>query len=339
MLRFFRTSTKLLTGIVIAGALFSAAAQPAAAQSAIPDADPAVPEGNETLVIGGGLPFGLYFPLAGSLCRLIETSPDGGNCAVASLPDSSAAISAIQSRRVPFALVQSDWLHHAVRGTSRYQEVGPAQELRSVLSFYAESFTVLVRSEGAVQTLGDLDEKRVSVGPIGSYRTIVGDAALEAVGLDRDDLAEESTEPVVNALDRLCEGQLDAIFAMAVHPAELISDAARRCGVMALSLSDDTLSKLRDALQGYSEVVIPAQTYAGQEAPVRTIGLRTVLVTTASASPTLVAQTTATIAQGLDRLNAAHPAFRPIAPDDLAVGAQFAPLHPSAAQVLGVSSQ
>ena len=339
MPRFLSVKSFFCAGLLAMAGLIGSAVAPVQAQTTIPGADLPGPAGGSTLIIGGGLPFGLYFPLAGTLCRLVETGSQGSPCAVASLADSSAAISALQSGRVPFALVQSDWLHHAVQGTSRFREVGPAQDLRTVSSFFTEAFTILVRATGPIQQLEDLDDKRVSVGPDGSYRAIIADAALDSAGLDRDDLVEASVEPVVNALGRLCDGQLDAVVAMAVHPAELISSAARRCGVVPLSMSEDEVAELLDSLLGYAAVEIPARTYTGQAAPVRTVGLRTVLATTVNTNPTLVSQLTSTIARGLARLNGAHPTFSAITADDLAMGARFAPLHPSAAQVLGVASQ
>lgn len=298
-----------------------------------------LPGSGTQLLIGGGLPFGLYFPLAGTLCRLVETGASPRACAVASLPDSAAAILTLQDGRMPFALVQSDWLYHAVQGTSRYREVGPALELRSVAAFYTEAITIFVKATGPVKSLKDLAGKRVSVGAANSYRGILADAALGVADLSRDDLAEASAEPVAAAIERLCDGRSDAVVLMAVHPAESLLEAGRRCGVTPMSFSDAEVAEMLSSLLGYAEVIIPAKTYAGQAVPVKTIGLRPVLVTTADADPALVASLTSTIARGLARLNSAHPAFSAIRIDDLVAASQFAPLHPAAAQALGVSGQ
>ena len=315
---------------------FLTATSPASAQSASTGLDLSIPGGDDDRVlIGGGLPFGLYFPLAGTLCRLMETESVPRSCAVASLSDSAAAIAALQEGRMPFAIVQSDWLYHAVQGSSRYRDVGPAGELRSVAAFYTEAFTVFVKATGPISRLSDLDGKRASLGAPGSYRGILADAALDIVGLDRDDLSEASGEPVVSAIDRLCDGQTDAVIVMAVHPADLLTAAGRRCGITPLSFSDDEVSDLLGVLQGYSEVTIPAKTYPGQSVSVRTVGLRPVLTTTVDADPALVADLTTALTRGLSRLNASHPAFATIKVEDLASATLFAPLHPAAAQALG----
>lgn len=331
---------KGLPGAVAALALLIAVgAAPASAQSTGSSVDLAPPGGQERLLIGGGLPFGLYFPLAGTVCRLVETGPSPQPCAVASLPDSAAAIAALQSGDMPFAIVQSDWLHHAVQGTSRYRETGPAGSLRAVAAFYTEAFSIFVKSTGPIATLDDLDEKRVSVGPSGSYRGILADVALDAAGLDREDLTAASAEPVVDAIERLCEGETDAVVVMAVHPAELLASAGRRCGIAPLSLTDGEVDDMLGSLPGYAGYTIPARTYPGQAVPVRTVGLRPILTTMAGVDAGRVEALTTAVTRGLARLNASHPAFATVTIDDLTETGAFAPMHPGAARALGVSGQ
>jgi TRAP transporter TAXI family solute receptor len=330
-----------LAGAVAALVLLIAAPPPpAAAQSAGASVDLSLPgAAGDRLLIGGGLPFGLYFPMAGTLCRLVETGPAPQPCAVASLPDSAAAIAALQAGEMPYAIVQSDWLHHAVQGTSRYRETGPAGSLRAVAAFYTEAFSVFVKSTGPIATLDDLDEKRVSVGPAGSYRGILADVALDAAGLDREDLAAASAEPVMEAIERLCNGETDAVVVMAVHPAELLASAGRRCGIAPLSLTDGEVDDMLSSLPGYAGYTIPARTYPGQTVPVRTVGLRPVLTTMAGVDAARVEALTTAITRGLARLNAAHPAFSTVTVDDLTETAAFAPMHPGAARALGVTGQ
>jgi len=328
-----------LAAAILASATMSFYSGHALAQSATPSVELSIPGNDTVMLIGGGLPFGLYFPLAGSICRLLETGVSSQPCAVVSLPDSAQAIDALRSGAVPFALVQSDWLHHAVNGTSRYQETGAVANLRSVSGFYAESFTVFVSATGPIRNLEGLEGQRVSIGGADSYRGILGTAALDAAGLDTDDLAEVSAEPVVGAIERLCEGQTDAVVVMAAHPAELLANAGRRCGITPLSFSDSEVTDLLDQLPGYAEVVIPARTYPGQTVPIRTVGLVPVLVTLETMDQGIVAGVTRAIAQGLSRLNAAHPAFSTISVGHLEAGLGFAPPHSGALSVLGTSGQ
>lgn len=325
--------------LVAVVALSFASVRPNAADAQSTNIDLAIPGATDRLVIGGGMPFGLYFPLAGTICRLLETSAAPKPCAVASVTDSAAALEEVQSGRLPFAVVQSDWLHHAVQGSSRYTETGPDTNLRAVVGFYAEAFSIFVKATGPIKELDDLDEMRVSLGAPTSYRGILADAALDVAGLDRDDLAEATEEPVIAAIERLCEGRTDAIVAIAVHPAELLASAATRCGIVPLPMSADEAAEFLDMLPGYAAASIPARTYAGQTQDVNTVGLRPVLVTTQQADPDTVIGLTTAITRGLGLLNASHPAYARIGINDLSSASLFAPLHPAAARALGVPGQ
>ena len=72
------------------------------------------------IVIGGGRPFGLYYPEAGAICHLFTRAEGADRCLVDSFENSVDALSALRDGHVDFALVQSDWQQHAVKGTSLF---------------------------------------------------------------------------------------------------------------------------------------------------------------------------------------------------------------------------
>ena len=158
-----------------AGALLVAGAAGATAQQeTAPDQSPAN-GARGPVVLGGGVPFGLYFPLAGAICRLLEG--EGHGCVVAPLSDSEAAIEALQRAEVQLALVQSDWLAHAVAGTSRFSEAGPAETLRAVAALHGEGLVILVRDGDGIDAPEALEGARLSRGPDESSRPVLGSIA------------------------------------------------------------------------------------------------------------------------------------------------------------------
>ena len=292
------------------------------------------PNGRDTVLVGGGLPFGLYFPVAGAVCRLLETGIESRDCAVVSLSDSATAIDALNEGRTDFAMVQSDWLHHAVNGTSRFRESGPTENLRAVAVFHEEAFVLFTREGAGIRTLSDLEGRRAALGPASGYRGLLSDTALDAVGLDRDDLEEATEETVGEAIDRLCAEETDAVAVIAAHPTAVLASAASRCDIVPISFSDENVETVVSNLPGYTPVVLPAGTYEGQNEPVHTIGLRAVLATTLDVEEPLVEALAKAIRDGVDRLSAAHLALSRLNAGNLGALTGIAPLHPAAQSII-----
>ncbi len=296
------------------------------------DALPSLLGGGDRIVIGGGLPFGLYYPIAGTLCRTME-SPDNAGCAVAPLSDSAAALRALQDGKVDMAIVQSDWLHHAVNGTSRFQDAGPADDLMSVAALHGEAFVFVTRTSTPPLVLKDLEGRRIEAGPENSYRGLLGRVALGAGDIDEDDIAVMGTAALPQAMTALCQNQTDAVSLMAAHPSDALVQAAATCDAVPMSFTKPTVDALLRLLPGYAEITIPAGTYETQVEPARTVGVRAVLVTTRNADPAMVGKVAAALKANVTRLAAAHRALNGLTISEMQRASAFAPLHPAAAQV------
>ena len=313
-----------------------AAAGGAQAQTDSGDPLPALLGGGERVVIGGGLPFGLYFPIAGTLCRALE-DPDGGGCAVAPLSDSAAALRALRDGKVDLAIVQSDWLHHAVNGTSRFQDAGPADDLVSIAALHGEAFVFVTRTATPSLILEDLEGRRVEAGPENSYRGLLGRVALNAGGIDDDDLAILGDAVLPRAMAALCRNQTDAVSLMAAHPSDALVQVAAECDATPMSFDKETVDKLLRLLPGYAAMTLPAGTYETQTAPVTTVGVRAVLVTTRDADPAMVGRIAGAMRANVRRLAGAHRALAGLSVAEMLRASAFAPLHPAAATALGAA--
>lgn len=286
------------------------------------------------ITIGGGVPFGLYYPLAGAICQLIERqggSEDAGaarSCRVASLSDSAAAIAALQQAEVDLALVQSDWLAHAAAGTSRFQEAGPAEDLRSVAALHGEGLVMMVRAGEGLERPADLQGLRVSRGAEQSYRALLTYALLGAVDLSTDDLAMATAEPVADGLAKLCRAEVDAVAAITARPAQAAAAAPAGCAVAYLTIDPDAAEEAAADMPGVEALLLPLDGPDGRR--LSSFGMTAVLAASANADPAVVADAARAILSGARDLAALHPALSTIAPERLERAADFAPLHPAA---------
>ncbi|MEL0020505.1 MAG: TAXI family TRAP transporter solute-binding subunit, partial [Rickettsiales bacterium] len=117
------------------------------------------------MIVGGGTPFGYYFGLAGSICAAVNRTTDTGiRCLTVSNDGSAQNIADVDSGKIDFAIVQSDWLYHAANGTSRYRSTGANDELRSVVAVPSEALTILARRSIGAKILTHLGGRRIGYG-------------------------------------------------------------------------------------------------------------------------------------------------------------------------------
>lgn len=304
------------------------------AQQAAQETDASTLNGGVELVIGGGVPFGLYFPLAGAICELMRA--DGAiGCSVAPIDDSADAIEALNTARVELALVQSDWLAHAVEGTSRFSAAGPAEGLRAIAALHGEGLVLLVRTDDGLDTPSDLEGARLSRGPAESYRALLSYALLNAVGLGTDDLAQVGEEAVRDGLAKLCRGETDAVAAVTAMPASIAAAAPAGCAVSFLSIPTDAAAEASDDMPGVEPLSLTIDGAAGEGRRIASFGLTAVLTTTEDTDPAMVERAARMLVEGASMLASQHPALSTIAPGRLGAARRFAPLHPAAEAVLG----
>lgn len=312
---------RVVAGLVLAFAVSAAAS----AQDSLDRAS--------AVVVGGGQPFGLYYPAAGAVCYLYSRSGTSGRCLVDTFADSGEALQALADGRVDFAVVQSDWQQHAVKGTSRFRADGPDEGLRAVFSLHGEAVTLVARRPAGIRTVSDLRDKQVDLGPDETYRSLFMDMILTAEGMERDDLAGTSGLSLAAGLAKLCEGTLDAVSIVAAHPNGVLAEAMARCDLEIVPLTGPAIDKLLRAGRGLATISIPAGLYQSQDQEIRTFGLRATVVTRDTQPTDVVARVAAATMEGLSWLRGRHPAFAPLDPKTMAVSGLSAPLHDGAAAV------
>jgi len=126
--------------------------------------------------------------------------------------------------------------------------------------------------ESGVTDFASMEGKTILLGK-GSFGAREGEKYLKLFGLEgKVNLAEVELS---NAVAALKNGQIDGFVTAGSFPAPNVIEAAASTGVNVISLSDDQVSQSKR-----TELTIPANTYAGQEAPITTTSLPVVAYTT-----------------------------------------------------------
>lgn len=145
-------------------------------------------------------------------------------------------------------------------------------EIRALFPIPSLTMHFVARADAGINSFSDLEGKTVLLGK-GSFGAREGEKYLNLFGLEgKVTLAEVELS---NAVAALKNGQIDAFVTAGSYPAPNVIEAAASMGVTVLSLSEDQVAETKR-----TRLVIPAGTYAGQDADIVTTSLPVVAYTT-----------------------------------------------------------
>lgn len=263
------------------------------------------------LTIGTGPLNGVYYPTGGAICRLLneESGSHGLHCSVQSTSGSLANLKALAQGNIQLALVQSDVLHHAAHGTGPFLGQPPADQLRSLYRLHQESLTLLASATSNINTLADIEGKRVDFGPPGSGERVTSQALLDAMGWQAKSFAPLIPAAASNRLEGLCDGTLDAAFVVAGHPNQAIGDLTGRCKARLIPIEGEQIDRLLKQHPYYQRSRIGANLYPGQTSGINTFAVTAELVALASLPDSEVRTVRDVLSGRLKQFTRLHPAL------------------------------
>jgi len=286
------------------------------------------------VTIGTGSQTGVYYPVGSAMATLINagTTEHGMKASVETTGGSVFNINAVVSGDMDFGIAQADREYQALNGQAEWTETGPLPDLRAVCSLYTEMVNIVAAEDTGARSVADLKGKIVSIGNPGSGQRRNAIDVFTAAGVDweKDIRAEE-----VRASDSaklLQDGRIDAFFFTVGHPAGTFMEAsAGRRKVRFIPITG--MEALIEAQPFYRNAKIPLHLYdqVTNDEPdgVPTIGVTTMLVTSATKDEAMVYEFTKTLFENLDTLRAQHPALEALDPKEMVTG-NTAPHHPGA---------
>ena len=166
---------------------------------------------------------------------------------------------------------------------------------------YQEECHIVVRADSGINTVEELQGKTVSIGEEESGTEQNAKQILAAYGLD-EKLVKEVNLNYTDAAKQLQSGEIDALFCTSGVKTEMIEELANSCGIALLPVDGSAAARLLAAYPAYSQGVIPAGSYNGQDQDVPTIGVKAVLLASDELSENTVKALTKTLYDGVDTL-------------------------------------
>ena len=253
------------------------------------------------MTMGTGGTAGTYYGYGGVLGQYIKKEA-GITVNVVSTDGSKANIQGIDAGNYQLGTVQSDVMAYAWNGTGTFEKEGKMNSFRTVAGLYAEAVQLITMDKN-IKSVADLKGKKVSIGAPGSGVYFNAIDVLKAAGLTEDDIKPQY-QSFADSTDALKDGKIDAAFIVAGPPTPAITELCTTNDAYLVPIDGDVAKNMMEASPFYTEFVIPAKTYKGQEADVKTVTVKATLIVSASASEDDVYKLTAAIFDNIDAITA-----------------------------------
>ena len=287
---------------------------------------PSINAGDYVTIGSGGLG-GVYYPTAGSICRMVNQNDVGFKCVVKSTGGSIYNINNIRSNNLQFGIAQSDWQYHAYKGTSKFKSKGAFKNLRAVFSIHGEPFTMLAREDAEIKNFEDLIAMRVNLGEEGSGTKGTMELAIKAENWTNDTFAQTLNIKTADQPAGLCDGDFDAMAYVVGHPSNTIKTATELCKTKLVNVDDAQIRKLVDSNPFYKFTTIPGGIYANNPDPVSTFGVAATFVTSSDVPEATVYNMVKTVFENFQKFTHLHPAFLHLQMKEMIKDGLSAPLH------------
>lgn len=227
--------------------------------------------------VGTGSTGGTYYPVGAAMAKVWnDTIPDmranaqstGGTAQNLSLLSKGEA-----------EIVFADGLYYfAYEGMGMF-DGKPMKGLRAIAPLYAEPVHFLVAKGSGIKSIKDLKGKRVSVGAVGSGTEITVRALLRANGIDPDKDIRAENLGLSDTASAFADKHIDAGLTVGALGIAGIVEIMTVGTAELIDFEPAVIESLCKELPYYLPFEIPANTYKGQDKPVKAMASWNVLIT------------------------------------------------------------
>jgi TRAP transporter TAXI family solute receptor len=282
------------------------------------------------LSIATGGTGGVYYPLGGGMANVISKYvPE----AEATAEVTSASVDnclLVGGKKADMALVMADVSYDAAQGLNKFKGKLP---LRTLAMLYPNNMHIVSIEGKGIEKPSDLKGKRFSTGAPGSGTEVKCLRVLEAYGINPDkDMARDRLGASESA-GALKDGKIDAYCWDGGIPTASITDLGATPGVkLKLINHGDSVAKMTEKYGPlYTQGVIPAKSYPGQDQDVTIAVVWNILVCNPDMKDDIAYKIVKTLFEKKDELVAVHKAAVDLKLESQQSGSPL-PFHPGAAK-------
>lgn len=316
-------AARLATGIAL-GSTFGAGL-PAAGRAQTPVSD-------QPLRIAKGSVGGVYAAFGAAVCRLVE--PDLVRrrqlCSLVTTQGSLGNLRFVRAGIADLGIAQGELVRAAYNGEGAFAVDRANRDLRILFGAVTEMMHIVVDAALPATSAADLRGRRVDIGPPGSGTRETALELLASADLTTDDFVAVAGNPGAQRILDYCRREVDAFAFMAASPNPVVQDAFARCPSRLVGPTAANVDRIVEAMADFGVGIIPAGSYPGQTADIRTLASTAFVVADRSLTDEMAERVTEAVFTGLAQLRRLHLAFRDLDEAALLAPCPGVPYHPGA---------
>ena len=294
---------------------------------------PAQAQDNQFFTIGTGGITGLYYPVGGAICRLVDVGrrakEHNVRCTVESTGASVFNVNALRTGDLSLGIVQSDVQYQAYKATEGFADAAPYENLRALFSLQSEAFTLVARQDANINSFDDLAGKRMNLGDPGSGNRNTLELLMKEYGWTAETFKLATDLKPAEMAGALCDNKIDAFVYVIGHPNGSITEASTTCDSHLVSVTGPKVDSFVEKNPFYPQAIIPGKTNKGTDGDTVTFGPRATLLADASLPDDVAYVITKAIFGNLEEFKKLHPALAALTPENMLEG-NSVPFHPGA---------
>lgn len=184
---------------------------------------------------------GMYYSFGREFSNKIS-SEENLKVKVKETAGSAANLRLLSKNYIELGIAQADLIDDAYNGTGEFID-STYKGYSAIAGLYTEACQIVVMNDSDILSIDDLQGRKVSIGEYESGTERNAKQILQAYGYN-DTLVEMKNYDYKTAVNKLENGEIDALFCTAGIKTEIIDELAGRSKIRLLSIDDNQMEKL-----------------------------------------------------------------------------------------------
>jgi TRAP transporter TAXI family solute receptor len=262
---------------------------------------PKMPE--EPITLGTGAQGGAFYDYGPGIANIV-TEVTGLPIVIRITAGSVENVQRVNAGTMETALANMGPAFEGWTGSEKWTEGKQMRDMRALLPMYETPFHVAALRASGITTMKQLDKKRVGVGPQGGPAELIFRGFAEQLGIKPVIVNGSPTEMGKLALD----GKIDAFWYGSGLPLDPMTQMAKAQPTVIFGFTDEESAVIRKRFPYLAANVIPANTYPGQAAPVRTVAVWNFIIAHKSVPDATAYWFVKAVLDNPEKVAKAHPA-------------------------------